>query len=347
MMHDIGSLKKYKYRRKRKVGLLVLAGGFEERATALESRTRPGGLSVDRSILVGYRSQEDENRPNLIRIRDWLEIVSSHPPFLVSVHAGTPISSLERLAKQIVDEASQLEDRTAMVDISGMTHLLAIGAIDACVGCGLATTVVYSEARTYYPLKSMRNQLVRAWINQDYETAAKYLQSSALWDIHIPPRFAGSARSGYPTCLIVFAGYEPNRVQGLVERYAPGAVLILYGKSPHERLAWRTELSQSLHAGLLARWRVAEDDTSTIDVDQILETLEERFRDLASYYDISVFPQCSKMQGVAAYLFWKRHPEVQLVFSSPVRFNADRYSRGVGGTFEYQIPWGRPGHRLD
>jgi len=77
---------------------------------------------------------------------------------------------------------------------------------------------------------------------------------------------------------------------------------------------------------------------STLRVTEVLDTLEKEFRTIRDQYDVAIASQCSKMQAVATYLFWRRHPEVQLVFTSPVSFNPKRYSRGVGRTFVYEIP---------
>lgn len=76
---------------------------------------------------------------------------------------------------------------------------------------------------------------------------------------------------------------------------------------------------------------------STGDVASILDTLEQEYSVIGEHFDLAVAPHCSKMQGVASYLFWRRHPEVQLVFTSPVKFHRDRYSEGQGKTYSLVI----------
>jgi hypothetical protein len=218
-----------------------------------------------------------------------------------------------------------------------MTHLWAVATIHSCIRNGLRTTVVYTESKTYYPPKSQYRRVVRAWRERQYDIASKYLQSAGLGSVQILPEFSGNFGPGRPTCLILFAGYEPNRVEGLMDSYSPSAVLVVYGVSPHKGLAWRTHLSKELHRELFARWHVRETDVSTLGVDAIIQRLEEEFRPIRDQFDVAISPLCSKMQAVAAYLFWRRHPEVQLVFSSPVRFHPSHYSLASGKTFAYEV----------
>jgi hypothetical protein len=138
--------------------------------------------------------------------------------------------------------------------------------------------------------------------------------------------------------LIVFVGHEPNRVEGLVDSYAPSAVIVFYGLSPHRTFDWRTKLSRELHAELFAQWHTREVDVSTLYLEEILEQLEREYFNIRDQYDVAIAGQCSKMQAIAAYLFWRKHPEVQLVFTSPVRFNPQHYSWGAGRTYGYRLP---------
>jgi hypothetical protein len=230
-----------------------------------------------------------------------------------------------------------MSSRTVLIDISGMTHLWALGAIHACLSCGLSVAVIYTEARSYFPPKQELQKIVRSWEQREYDIVSQYLQSAGLKTVHIVPEFGGNFRPGRKNCLAVFVGYEPNRIRGLVEQYAPGALIVLYGRSPHEKLLWRTQLSKDLHKELFSGWYVREAEISTFLVSEILSKLEDEFQILQEEYDLAIAPQCSKMQAIASYIFWRKHPEVQLLFTSPVRFNPDRYSSGVGGTFIYDI----------
>jgi len=186
--------------------------------------------------------------------------------------------------------------------------------------------------------------LVKAWDTEDYGTAAKYLQSEALRTINIMPEFAGALVHTKPSCLMIFAGYEPNRTEGLIQNYGADRIVAFYGQSPHRRLEWRTELSRKLHRRVFAKLHVREIEVSTLNVGEILAELETEFSILKDYFDIAVAPLCAKMHAIASYLFWRRHPEVQLVFTSPLLFNPKHYSLKAGRIYFYQLPPARPSH---
>ena len=163
------------------------------------------------------------------------------------------------------------------------------------------------------------------------------MQSTALKAIHILPEFGGNYRPGHKTCLIVFAGHEPNRIEGLVDDYAPARLIVLYGRSPHQEFQWRTRLSKDLHTDLFSKWHLREIEISTLRLDETLATLEAEFQVIREHYDVAITPMGSKMQALAVYIFWRRHPEIQLVFTTPIKFNPHRYSHQSRRTFIYKI----------
>jgi len=319
-------------------GLLICAGGFEQRSVALTSRLRKTNFSSERGLLLRYQNQPAaENELNFQRMKPRMQLLCKQQPEVIAVNDDQSIQTSQSLQGKIAELCYCLESQTAYVDISGMTHLIATSVLHACLSCRLRTTVVYTEAKWYFPSRAMWRHVVRAWRSGEGGSARQFLQSAGLKAVHILPAFSGNFRPGHQTCLIVLAGHEPNRVEGLVDDYAPGALIVLYGISPHRSLQWRTQLSKELHAELFSQWHVREEVTSTLRVDEVLRTLEREFQTIKDRYDVAVAPQCSKMQAVATYLFWRRHPEVQLIFTSPVSFNPKRYSRGAGRTFLYQI----------
>jgi hypothetical protein len=49
--------------------------------------------------------------------------------------------------------------------------------------------------------------------------------------------------------------------------------------------------------------------------------------------NIYLAPLGSKMQTVGAFLFWRRHPEISIVFSQPKRYFRNKFSRNSRDTF--------------
>ena len=327
MFNNINCLIPFDFSNGVSTGLLVCAGGFEDRAIAFARKLPRRRCAIEDSLILRYQSQKEDNETNLNELTQLLESAIGKKPHFVSVNADNPIQSCLGIKTAIEKAARGLRNRATFIDISGMTNLWAISSIHTSLSLGLKTSVIYTEARWYYPPKTEKHKIVRAWNEKYYDEVSKYLQSAGLRAVHIPPEFVGNFRPGKQACLIIFVGYEPNRTEGLIDDYAPGALIVFYGKSPRPEMEWRTQLSKDLHKELFSKWHVREAEISTLLTNNILCTLEEQFEILKEKYDIAIAPQCSKMQAVASYLFWRDHPEVQLLFTSPVRFNPERYRR--------------------
>ena len=331
------SLREFNFSDSISSGLLICAGGFEDRSIAFLKKLKISNCSFENSILLHYESLKENNESNCIYLKNRIFKISDKNPEIISVHADKPNQSFKKIKEKIDEIALKIINKTALIDISGMTHLWATTTIHACVSCGFETTIIYTEARWYFPLKQDEKKLLRAWREKDAKIYENYLQSTALKAIHILPEFGGNYRPGHKTCLIVFAGHEPNRIEGLVDDYAPARLIVLYGKSPHKEFKWRTQLSKDLHKDLFSKWHLREIEISTLQLDETLATLETEFQIIREHYDVAITPMGSKMQALAVYLFWRRHPEIQLVFTTPIKFNPDRYSRQSRRTFLYKI----------
>ena len=154
-------VKEYDFTGNTKVGLFIAAGGFEDRALTFATRLRNSCCSIEDSLLLHYKSQHQENEPNYNCLRTRLKEIVGKNPKTASVHADTPIQSSGEIKRKIEGIASQITDRTALVDISGMTHLWALSSIQACLSCGFRTSVVYTEAKRYFPPEQDRQQVHR------------------------------------------------------------------------------------------------------------------------------------------------------------------------------------------
>ena len=336
-MTDSPHFTRKRIRKDLSLGLLVCCGGFEDRALTFVSRLTKARATADRAELLQYQSQREDNDGNFKRLRTMLNDVTLGEVHTIQVDASRPVRSFEHIRARIVEVAAAITRRKVTVDISGMTHMWALGVIHACIVNGLEVEVVYTEADKYFPLRKDAQPLVEAWRNKDYDKAEGFLQSAALMAVNIPPDFAGNFRPGSPCCLVVFAGCEPNRLEGLVDSYAPGALVVVYGVPPREKHQWRKDLSQRLHEQMFSNWPRRVEQCSTLDPEETVCMLEKVFSVVGHQYDMAIAPHCSKMQGIAAYVFWRRHPETQLIFTAPARFKPSQYSQGERGVYLYRL----------
>lgn len=318
-------------------GLFIAAGGFEKRALSFIRRVDIRRFNIEQAVLLRYVTQRKANDPNFSRLVTRIGKFTQNIE-VIDVDINIPDKSLRELVGKIRSISTSIKNRSAVIDISGMAHVLICCCLRATDICLLQTSVVYTEANDYYPRKPKWDVVIDAVWKKNFKTMAEYLQTAGLKDIQIPTDFKGNSRPAYQPCLFIMAGYEPNRVHGLIDDYAPHAIVVFYGKSPHKRLYGRQKLSIALHKHLFDGWRYKEIyNLSTLEVEKIVNVLETEYQKLRSEYDVALASQCSKMQTVASYIFWKRHPEIQLVFTTAVRIEPKRYSRGEGCTFQFNL----------
>jgi hypothetical protein len=327
------NISEFNFTDKAPYGLFLAAGGFEKRALTFVRRVDVRKFKIEKAILLRYITQHEDNEPNFNRLKSRVERFTENIE-IIDVDIDIPDKFMRNLVEKVRFASASLNNRSVVIDISSMAHVLICFCLRSADISQLQTRIVYTEASDYYPRKSEWDVVIKAVERRNFKVMAKYLQTAGLKDIEIPTEFKGNTRPGFKTCLFVMAGYEPNRVQGLIDDYAPNAIVAFYGKSPHERLHKRQDLSRALHRQVFDGWRYKEIyDLSTLEVEDILNVLETEYKILRAEYDVAIASQCSKMQTLASYLFWKRHPEIQLVFTTAVRIEPKRYSRGEGRTF--------------
>lgn len=310
--------------------VFIGAAGFEERSVAVFRHLQPGTTLFGCALIFRYRNSEPYDNERAADMRHSLETMCLEDPQIVEVDADEPTASVHRIFNAIKRARDEMGISSAIIDVSGMTQMFGISTIHGCRENGIAEAIFYSEADEYFPLENEVDALVTEVEESGTYDYWELLQSEGLRSVHIHPEFAGSLRVGHPVALTVFAGYEPSRVRGLLDEYSPACVIALYGVPPKATLEWRNRLSRRLTEPILERWPSAGQDVSTFWPDEVYERLSSLYEGMGDHYDFAIALQCSKLQMIATYWFWRDHPEIQLVFTCPIAFNRDRYSRGIG-----------------
>ena len=333
------SITQFDFTKKHQTNLLITAGGFEKRALSFARRIRKSRFIVDATLVFQYKTQEKDNAPNYSLLLKRLVTELRYPePRIVEVDVELPDILMANMESKLSQIQNEQRIDNAVVDISGMAQVLICCVLGVLQKFNIRAKIVYTEAESYHPKESEWEAIKGAVKEGEFAVIAKYLRTAGLRDIQIPTKFKGNFRPGKKTCLFVLPGYEPNRVQGLLDEYAPNAIVAFYGRPPKSNILGRQQLSIDLHQKAFEGWRLKTvRDVSTLDVENILEHFETVYSALREEYDVGIVSQCSKMQTVASYLFWRLNPELQLLFTSAVKISYRRYSRGEGVTFQYDI----------
>lgn len=332
--------------------LCIFAGGFENRVKGILNNFQKSREKVLKySFILEYTTHKEANKENLHFLNQTLNKCSTYCLDNVVIDIDNLLISQNNLRDRL-KEIPQDELGAIYVDISGMTNfaiLLTLKIADTTFP-DKRIFVLYTEAKNYYPTKDEKDEILTLAQKRDDQSIIKLsekLQASGSRETLILTDFKGTFREDLPIALIFFVGYEPSRAIGLLETYRPHIVIPCYGESPHKYFEWRTKFSIDLHKkfGVFEHCPYLKKNiiVSTFDVPGIINELEKIYvsevKGVALYegFNIAITPQCSKLQTIATYLFCQLHPDVQVVFCLPGRYNPKRYSKGIGKSWVYPL----------
>jgi hypothetical protein len=157
--------------------------------------------------------------------------------------------------------------------------------------------------------------------------------SSGLCTIEVVPTYSAPYKADEELVLVIFLGFERDRVLGLWQSIAPHKTIVVIGDPPY-RTEW-TGVSEHINAALLAG--LSDDSVYRVDprnpsaTFRLLEKLigEREHRD--NYY---IAPFGTKPQTVGVFSFCERYPKLaNVVYAAPVAKSEDYLAAGIGPTW--------------
>lgn len=324
--------------RYRTPALLLVGAGFEERARAvlmmLSSR------AIDGLVAVLYRPPLADNRATELLIDRYEK--KHRPPKTRVIHVDCDPRQPRRFSEAMrsaLMEFEHLVEGEVWVDVSGMPmHVICISiALCRARWPDRAIRIIYTEAREYFPTKNEYEGVKRGAKFRSGNELPKAL-TSEMDDNIIPEMFSGFAVREAPTCLILQAGYERHRSEGVVDYVNPNKLVIVYGRPVRASLHWRVLMARDLHSSLVGTRPVSEEEVETLHISQTVELLTNYYEMLFDNHNIAIAPIGGKLQTVGTYLVWEKFRDIQIVYPLPVSYLPHRSSRGVGKTFWVQLP---------
>lgn|GEM_PF-2766799 len=311
--------------------LLVIAGGFEDRALNIieNARLRP----TAHCIIVRYVNDVLNNKK---LFQKYFDEARRHLPEK-NIHVvplrGTDLATFSLTLSAVLARLPR-EVRSAAIDVSGMPAYL------VCCVLKLVRkhrsrepqTVLYTSAREYNPTRAEYDGLTKDG-RDEVELVPRAL-ALEMSDNLVPDGFSGYRSQAGKVCLVLFAGYEVHRAAGVLDAINPSLLLLLYGQPGNPDLDWRLDLSRRLHKKFERGRRTAAEVVSTLEVAESIQMLESYYDRLIDEYDLVIAPISSKMQSVAAYMFWERYGEVQLIFPIPIGYEPANCPQGVSTTYQ-------------
>jgi len=325
--------------RTKSLDVLVLASGFEDRAFQV---LHSGVFSSSaHCIIIKFVNDVAGNAEIFSKFLVEAQSKFSHSHIHI---VELKKESREQLETDMANLISRLprESRRFAIDISGMPSYAVCQVLKAIRfdRSEESIEILYSAAKTYNPTFEEYENL-----NQGNPMSIDLLPKSMALEMSenlVFDSFSGYRSASAKSFLVLFAGFEAHRSTGVVEAVNPSMLLLLYGSPGDSSLHWRLGLSKKLHYKFERGRRTANEKVSTLNINDSLSTLEEYYNFLIDDYDMVIAPIGSKMQSVAAYLFWEKFGEVQLTFPIPIGYDPKYRPIGVAGTYSTIIIPRRP-----
>lgn len=312
--------------------LFVFAAGFEERSIFFPSNivAEPG----THSIVLNYTPFEPRNQISLA-----LELVERSG-------ASTEIIEYNRLDAgeawlRILGAFKKNSNtrRRIIFDISGVSKLGILLALEAARQCNFEVVVIYAEAAEYRP---SYDEYVKA--RQSGNILQPSLQVySGVETVLCAPVLSSVAMQGQPVCLVSFMSFNENFTQTLLNRLNPSRLVLINGRPPIH--TWREEATEWIHDRLLKEWCVdggesgscpATIATSTLHYEETVRALSRIYWDTFVALRMVVAPNGSKMQSIGTYIVKAIHADIHIEY--PVaRGYLDDYSYGIGSLWKLEL----------
>lgn len=310
---------------------LVLAAGFEERAFAALDR---GAFRPDaHCILIRFVNSIPGNGSVFRRYREAAQArFGEGRVHIVELHQDNPARLEVDLDRKLGELPRAI--RHLGVDVSGLpayATCMALKALRAHHRAENPLTVIYTAALEYNPNRAEYDELI-ALGGDELELLPHAMALEMDQNLQLDA-FSGYRSQNAKTCLAILTGFEAHRATGVVEDTNPALLLLLYGKPGDPILDWRLDLSGRLHRKFERGRRTATETVSTLQFWETIAALEHYYNYLIDDYDLVIAPIGSKMQTLAAFLFWERYGETQLMFPTPIGYNPERGPKGSGVTY--------------
>lgn len=307
--------------------LLVCALGFEDRCTAGPSRLKRSCYKARRAIVLRYDVHERENSRNESRLLRILSHIVCEGIVDAEFSVRDPVRSHGSFAEALEPSRQGPPCKSVTVDITSFSSAAIVQILDTVLQLasrsGATVRVMYSEARTYFPLRRDRHKRMPEEV---------YLSSGVSATV-VLPKFGGLFVPGFPTLLITYLGFDPIRLRGAVNLLQPARTIGIVGVPPRPSRRWRADEVRTRNA------KIIPDDNSiaylsTLYYQQTIVKLRQLYEQFSPDYNIALCPLGSKQQTLGVLLFAQGHRDVKLIFPIPVKFQPERYSKGYGKSWQ-------------
>jgi hypothetical protein len=307
--------------------ILIVTAGFEDRDIAVVKKFKTSSIKINKIIILDYENCQD-NEPMRSNIINTSKSISESFKLL-------PINQLFTLTKDLPSK------HKIAVDITGMSRLLIFQILNLLDKIGRYYDILYTEAEVYYPLKLFYDELVAGDVSKE-KAFSRYLDLERTeivysydCDIVQPNEFEGCPEPGKPALLLAFFAFKRSRLQIILQYLELEKKVFILSEPVRSELKWRKDLMEIVNFDLVKKNKPFVVIQDTLDPIQIMHFIEGKTYANKDYarYNLILAPLGSKMQTVGSYFYWRKHPDVSVIFSQPQSYFRDKYSESSKDTF--------------
>ncbi|MDI1495475.1 MAG: hypothetical protein K8823_783 [Cenarchaeum symbiont of Oopsacas minuta] len=299
-----------------KYDVYLCSSGYEER-TCGGIQNIKNDTKFGRSFMILLEPDDprllESNRANAEKIRENLARHSSMP------------KSVSFKPEQISEFTNFLYENTSnhqniLIDVTSFTRSFLYSILNVCTRKYLNTHLIYSEPEKY---------------------TKNYAQG--LEDVIIMPSNPGIPNQSKKILLVLFLGWENIRLESLIERWEPTKVITMIEFADDERGDWNKKTRDNCK-NIIDSYECME--IPALNPRESLARLEGVYNHYGEEYDICLANGGPKVHCFAISEFASRHPEVQIIYPKPYRWQQESLSMdniiptssGIGETHFFKFP---------
>ncbi len=309
----------------------IAAGGFEERVFAFPRVLEVAGGTGAAAVLLRYLPTHKGNRLEELR-----KALSSRELRVctISYNRYGPHSFDGDLRARLID----LGATAVCLDVSAMSRLAIMLAVDVVRELNLPLRVVYAESHDYAPT---REEFEEAKNAGEQHLPTSFIHTGVYDVVHVPC-LSSVQMQNRATLLVAFDSFNEALCQAMVNVINPSRFILVNGRPPREELRWREGATAYVHHLLREEWSIENDNepmktTSTLRYEETYRLLADVYWKFSADHRIVLAPTGSKMQTLGAYLLRAAHEDVHIEYPTVEGFFAEKYSTGVRQKWEVRF----------
>lgn len=314
--------------------VLVHAPGFEERTMAVtQAIVKPSSANA---VLMRYEPANPRNRLADVRQSLGNAGVQAADEDILAYNRFEPADFEQRLSSRL----AHYRARRVFLDISTMSKLLIMLALNVVRTLRLDVTVFYAEAENYSPSEGSFRQAREA--NKVHQPSLQIY--TGVHGVVRVDSLASVAMQGHQTAALVFMSFNDALTQVLLNTAYPGRLFLINGRPPVHN--WRENATAWIHDQVRREWEMdnpvehaqpgdvalPKRAVSTLDYRESVVMLLDLYWEYSANHRILLAPAGSKLQAVGCSLVKSLHPDIHIEYPSPEGFSIG-YSTGIGATW--------------